>query len=214
MYQKGIETKDKIVAAAKKIFYEKGYKNSTIKMITEEANVSLSAVPYYFRKKDEIVKDIYNEYLEKIYILLQENIPEKTDSYLMHFCASKIYYHIILDDEKNRRFYYEIGVAEPNYQLTSPFIDNVYDNYAKDFNIHLTDLQRQLMRISDGGARREVFYRYFNDMLDISVDDLIDYITSLAGTLIGIHLSVAEKYSKKSTEFVKSLDYSHIKLLG
>lgn len=213
MYQKGIETRDKIVDAAKKIFYVHGYKNSTIKMITEEADVSLSAIPYYFKKKDEIVRVIYNTYLENIYAFVLENLTEQTDSYLMHFYASKIYYRIIFGDKNNQRFYYEIGVTEPNYQLTYPFIDAVYDNYAKDFNIPLTEMQRRLMRMTDGGARREVFYRYFNNQIDITVDDLIDYITSIAGTLIGIHISIAEKYGKKSTEFVNNLDYSHIILL-
>jgi AcrR family transcriptional regulator len=213
MYPKGIETRDRIVEAAKKIFYKHGYKNSTLKMITDEAEVSLSAVPYYFSKKYQIVREIYNEFLENIYVFLKENISELPDSYQMHFYATKIYYRIILGDSNNRRFYFEVNNSEPNYMLAYPFIDRVYDNYAKDFNIPLTEMQRQLMRMADGGGRREILYSYFNNMIDISIDDLCDYLTSLTGTLIGIHMLIAEKYAKKSTEFVNALDYSHIKIL-
>ncbi|AET70560.1 transcriptional regulator [Desulfosporosinus orientis DSM 765] len=213
MYPKGIETRDRIVEAAKKIFYNHGYKNSTLKMITEEAEVSLSAVPYYFRKKYQIVREIYNDFLETIYAFLKENLAELPDSYQLHFYATRIYYRIILGDDNNRRFYIEVNNSEHNYMLAYPFIDQVYENYAKDFNIPLTEMQRQLMRMADGGGRKEILDRYFNNMIDIDVDDLCDYLTSLAGTLIGIHMLVAEKYAKKSTEFVNTLDYSHIKIL-
>lgn len=213
MYPKGIETRDRIVEAAKKIFYRHGYKNSTLKMITAEAEVSLSAVPYYFRQKYQIVREIYNEFLETIYAFLKENLSELPDSYQMHFYATKIYYRIILGDDNNRRFFIEVNNSEHNYMLASPFIDRVYENYAQDFNIPLTEMQRQLMRMADGGGRREILDRYFNNMIDIDVDDLCDYLTSLAGTLIGIHMLVAEKYAKKSTEFVNTLDYSHLRIL-
>ncbi|NTU89465.1 MAG: TetR/AcrR family transcriptional regulator [Actinobacteria bacterium] len=213
MYHKGIETRSKIVEAAKKVFYNHGYKNGTVTMITEEAGVSLSAIPYYFGKKEEIVKTIYNEFLESIYASLQENLPEQPDSFLMHFYASKIYYYIILGDENNWRFYREVNLAEQNYMMAYPFIDAVYDNYAKDFNIPISQTKRQMIRITDGGARREILDCYYKKVIDVPVDYLIDYITSIAGILTGIHPLVADKYGKKSTEFVKTLDYSHIKLL-
>lgn len=213
MYQKGIETRERIIASAKKLFYEHGYNKTTIKMITIDAGVSLSAIPYYFNKKEEIIREIYHSFLSQIYDFLDEQLDERPDAYLMHYYASKIYYRNILNDDNNARFYYEVSVAQSNYNLLNPFMTEIYAKYAKDFNVELTDKQKRFIRMADAGARREVLFNYYNKLDDITTDELTDFLTSVVGTLIGIHTSVAERYMALSAEFVDELDYSHLKFL-
>ncbi len=213
MYQKGIDTRSKIIQSAKKLFYEYGYNKVTVVMIKDRAGVSLSAIPYYFKTKDNIVSVIYNEFLISIYKFLQEIISEEIDSYLFHFYASKIYYYIIFHNEKNNQFYYEVSVAQSNYKLLESTMSKINKNYARDFQIQKTEKQFALIRMCDSGSRREILQNYYNNIIDITKDELIDYITSISGTLIGIDQNISEKYGKRSTEFVKNLDYSSIKFL-
>ena len=48
LYKKGIESKNKIYQSAKKMFYEYGYKKTTIEKIAEDADVPVGLVTYYF----------------------------------------------------------------------------------------------------------------------------------------------------------------------
>lgn len=213
MYQKGISKKNRIVHAAKELFYEYGYDKTTVAMIKDRAEVSLSAIPYYFKEKDRIINIIYNDFLSSIYNLINKKITNDMDSYLRHFHASKIFYYVIFNDENNKRFYYEVSVAQSNYKLLYPFMNNVYLNYARDFNIKLTDKEFRLIRMSDAGARREIMLKYYEDTEGITLDEMADYVTSIVGTLMGIDKNVAKIYGRLSTEFASGIDYSSIKFL-
>lgn len=213
MYQKGIDRRDRIVQSAKYLFYENGYNKTTVKMIKDHSQASLSAIPYYFKKKDEIVKDIYNSFLREIYNLLDETIEEEIDSYLKHFYASKIYYYIIFNNEKNNRFYYEVSVAQSNYELLDPTMSQINKNFARDFKIKKTEEEFKLIRMCDSGSRREILQNYYNQSIDITVDELINFITAISGTLIGIDQKISAEYGRLSTQFVKKIDFSHIKFL-
>lgn len=92
-------------------------------------------------------------------------------------------------------------------------MSKINKNYARDFQIQKTEKQFALIRMCDSGSRREILQNYYNNIIDITKDELIDYITSISGTLIGIDQNISEKYGKRSTEFVKNLDYSSIKFL-
>ncbi len=211
--KKGLDTRNKIIQAARKIFYEYGYTHSTIKMIKEEAGVSLSAIPYYFEKKDQMVVEIYNDFLGSIYDFINEKLTEEIDSYLLQFHASKIYYDIIINNPKNYRFYYEVSIAQSNYEFLNPFMKRIYSNYARDFNIPLTDKELSLLRMADSGSRREILINFYNNQINLTLDEFIDYVTSIAGNLLGINKLVAEKYGILSSQYVKTLNYKHFKFL-
>lgn len=213
MYKKGIDTRNKIIQTAKELFYEYGYNKTTVNMIKDYAEVSLSAIPYYFKTKDNIVSLIYNEFLNNIYKFLQEIISMEIDSYLFHFYASKIYYYIIFHNDKNNRFYYEVSVTQSNYILLDSTMSIINKNYARDFQIEKTEEEFALIRMCDSGSRREILQNYYKNEINITEDQLINYITSISGTLIGIDQSISERYGETSTEFVKNLDYSSIKFL-
>lgn len=213
MYKKGIDTRNKIIQTAKELFYEYGYNKTTVNMIKDHAEVSLSAIPYYFKTKDNIVSLIYNEFLNNIYKFLQEIISMEIDSYLFHFYASKIYYYIIFHNDKNNRFYYEVSVTQSNYILLDSTMSIINKNYARDFQIEKTEEEFALIRMCDSGSRREILQNYYKNEINITEDQLINYITSISGTLIGIDQSISERYGETSTEFVKNLDYSSIKFL-
>ena len=52
----------KLVEAAKKLIYNKGYSDTTLSLIAEEAKVPLGNVYYYFKTKDDIAKSVIESY--------------------------------------------------------------------------------------------------------------------------------------------------------
>ncbi len=65
-----METEDKIKAAAKKLFKQKGYAGTKTRDIAEEAGVNPALLNYYFRNKDslfgEVMKDVMREFISAV----------------------------------------------------------------------------------------------------------------------------------------------------
>lgn len=57
-------TKEKILAAAKILFAEKGFRIVTTRDIAREAGVSLSALSYHFKSKDQLLIQLANQFVE------------------------------------------------------------------------------------------------------------------------------------------------------
>jgi AcrR family transcriptional regulator len=50
------DTRDKLVAAAKELFAEKGYAGSTVKEIADQAGVNISLISYHFHGKEGLLR--------------------------------------------------------------------------------------------------------------------------------------------------------------
>jgi AcrR family transcriptional regulator len=59
-------TQDRILAAATKVFAERGFKDATIRMICREAEVNVALVNYYFRSKAELYKAVIAHLFEDV----------------------------------------------------------------------------------------------------------------------------------------------------
>lgn len=60
-------TEERIIAAAKKIFTQKGYSATKVRDIAAEADINLSLVNYYFRSKEKLFELIMTENIEKLF---------------------------------------------------------------------------------------------------------------------------------------------------
>ncbi len=61
-----INTQEKILHAATKVFAEHGYKAATTRMICSEAKVNVALVNYYFRSKAELYKAVIGALFEDV----------------------------------------------------------------------------------------------------------------------------------------------------
>ncbi len=65
-----METEDKIKAAAKKLFKQRGYAGTKTRDIAEEAGVNPALLNYYFRNKDslfgEVMKDVMRDFIAAV----------------------------------------------------------------------------------------------------------------------------------------------------
>lgn len=59
-----INTKDRILKAASKIFLNHGYKEATIRMISEKAKVNVASINYYYKNKEDLYLAVINYWAE------------------------------------------------------------------------------------------------------------------------------------------------------
>lgn len=70
MSSKGEQTRSEIVAAARNLFYRKGYYHTSFSDIVEEAGVVRGNVYHYFKTKDELLGAVIEQHLAQYTILL------------------------------------------------------------------------------------------------------------------------------------------------
>lgn len=63
---KTLDTKQRILNAAEKLFAEHGLAATSLRAITAEARVNLASVNYHFRSKEELIRAMYTRRLEPI----------------------------------------------------------------------------------------------------------------------------------------------------
>ena len=80
--RKGQELRQQIVEAANRLFYQRGYNQTSFSDIAEAAGVPRGNFYYYFRSKDEILDAVVDARMEGIGAMLAEwdaSIPEPRD---------------------------------------------------------------------------------------------------------------------------------------
>src|SRR5690554_2978808 len=77
--QRGQETLDNLCAAAEQMFYEKGYHNSTIKDITQEAGIGLGTFYIYFNDKKSLYVYLISGYSRFIRRAISKRIAHLKD---------------------------------------------------------------------------------------------------------------------------------------
>jgi AcrR family transcriptional regulator len=79
MTDKDLNTEQKILLAAKKVFIEKGLEGSRMQEIADEAGINKALLHYYFRTKDKLFEGVFREAFHKVFphiaLLMKQEIP-------------------------------------------------------------------------------------------------------------------------------------------
>ncbi|ANO32989.1 TetR family transcriptional regulator [Vibrio breoganii] len=67
-------TKQKIIEVAESLFAEKGFKDTSLRAITSQANVNLASVNYHFGDKKTLIRAVLDRYLEEFMPQLEREL--------------------------------------------------------------------------------------------------------------------------------------------
>jgi len=71
------ETIDRILDAAELLFAEKGFSETSLRMITGKAKVNLAAVNYHFGSKNALIQAVFSRFLSPLSTLMEQGIKER-----------------------------------------------------------------------------------------------------------------------------------------
>ncbi|SFQ15733.1 transcriptional regulator, TetR family [Lachnospiraceae bacterium XBB1006] len=135
--------KSKIVSTAWRLFYEKGYSETTVDEIIEQSGTSKGSFYYYFRTKDELLNslsEVFDEFYEELDATMNPNMN----------CFDKLMYlnfeaHKLVEDKIN----IDILASMYSTQLVAAGRRHLLD-YTRTYYTLLTRI------ISDGQRRGEI----------------------------------------------------------
>ena len=92
--------KSSILKAARKLFFERGFKSVTVESIARKAELSKGAVYLYFKSKDEIYSQILLDDVDKFHRKVADLFNEGGKASDMLFCLSSTYVDFFLRDRE------------------------------------------------------------------------------------------------------------------
>lgn len=70
------ETVDRILDAAEILFAERGFSETSLRMITSKAKVNLAAVNYHFGSKNALIQAVFSRFLDPLSRLMEQGLKE------------------------------------------------------------------------------------------------------------------------------------------
>lgn len=116
-YENGIETKNRILAACRKLFYQKGYNQTTFKDICAEAQVNQSSIHYHFKSKETLLSIIYEETITKNNQEVERFSRNDTLPLTKYFLSTYLYIYKLLQDKS----YYQLNLDASSLMGTTHF---------------------------------------------------------------------------------------------
>lgn len=93
------------------------------------------------------------QFLDQIHQLIVASYPNLETSYLLKQAVlSKIYYQVILSDDRNTKFYYEVLEKDSNYRINKQITMPIFRNYIDEFNMIISDEQFEMTNILNAAA--------------------------------------------------------------
>lgn len=105
-------TEERILAAARKVFLNKGMDGARMQDIADEAGINKALLHYYFRSKDKLFEQIFfevaTEFLPKVFAILESNATlfQKIERFCEEYISQLIrtpYVPIFILNEINRQ---------------------------------------------------------------------------------------------------------------
>lgn len=187
-YNKGLETKNKIIHSARELFYEKGYCSTSTREISEKAGTNLGLLKYYFKGKNEIGMIIYRDIRHAFDELTAANEPDLVGPDLFLF-SSALELYLCLENESFGRLYYELSFEPAFHKAIEAIIIDALMKYAQKSN----DSQYALLSCLSIMAIKPSLVNYaLNNKNAISTDVYVRYYLEQQLHVLGLPDSHAD----------------------
>lgn len=201
--KKGTITKNKIFECSKKLFYEKGYYDTSINDISNAGGINRALISYYFGHKanlavkviEEINTNITNEIIKSL-----SKLDQKIDPLINIAVEFRLYTSFRKTNPNYARFLLQlcqenlIILAPNNGELSS------YNKYDDQYNNALTELDKKIQEHCISSLINGIIIMHSKKIIDCSHEYIAEKETEMTLKILGIDksniLSILEESKK------------------
>lgn len=111
--KKGGDVRSKVLHAAAKMFLDKGYANSTVRAIAEEAGVNVGSLVFAFKNKENILCELVGYVLESQFIATEQLLGEKSKDKVLLYAAETTLQLYMAESSEHMREMYNVSYSLP-----------------------------------------------------------------------------------------------------
>jgi len=134
------KSKHKITEAALELFANEGYHHTTIKKITQKAEVSTGLLYNYFENKEELLEAIFKEGLYMVQDTMGKLLKEKEPNAKLKLMINESFRVVGGEAEHFWKLYFNLAM-HPNLPTN---ISEIFGKFIQDAFDYITDVFRQL----------------------------------------------------------------------
>lgn len=133
----GEETRQSVIATAKKVFSERGFTGASLAMISDRCGISTGLILHHFKSKDllyrTVLNDLAEEYADAVMQPLKagidpvEMMPAMLRATIQYWCSDQVYLRIAAWAELENR----AELVEAEAKLTSGLADKLKEMQAR-----------------------------------------------------------------------------------
>jgi len=203
-YMPGIFTRQKIVNAAKALFYENGVKKVTIKEICLAAGIRPSLFFHYFENKETLVSAIWKWLDTRVAIEVKKRWnASESDAYTLPMVFNIWFYISLRKDEKIARFAAEVYETVPSIMLSWITMDT--NRYVMPIDAKNLDPKRlEIMKVATSAWYTTAYYRYKVENKLMSDNEYIQYFCEFPMREMGMSAEDAKNTVAKALDIAEN----------
>ncbi|MBR3167933.1 MAG: TetR/AcrR family transcriptional regulator [Erysipelotrichaceae bacterium] len=203
MYKTGVETKQHILDAARELFYENGFKNTSVFRICEKAETMPGTFTYHYPKKIDLLKDIYGDYMQRVidFVDMKKHFEHPAERHL-HVLA--VYYTHLYIDPRIMSFHKEVlQIASMNFWFHNT--RRLIAGYSGEGSLPSDDPHFGLYVKADNAVRRELNLNFIenSDHSLPAIKELLEEIYTINAKLFDVGLDLTEHYLAEAFAFAE-----------
>ena len=206
---------EEILLISKKLFYEKGYNNTSFSMIAKEISSSRSAIAFFFSNKFNLAYEIYAKISRERKERIAGELYKRNcyDRFLATAIDQRVMLNACRTDEKFRRF-----LCELNEKSVGVSLQNRLDRYitaeAKSLSMEESEMTEQLLKlhnVTSRGAHIMLLVYYFSKGLsnEVDFDFFCEYYIECSHFLYRFDESKSTEIIRKSEEIFNQMNVTY-----
>lgn len=196
-YSVGIETKNKILTEAKTLFYEKGFKETSFQEISQRAAVNKGLITYHFKNKNNIAKEIYFNFARNQQKACDE-VFQNQNGVVAAITSLILFYKLIMEDEKLKRFWYDIAVADVISDMLFWEEEVFLRKIAKSLNAEVPEDELFTIYCIENGMEIELIKNIFSGNIKEPIDKVFEKQYKVTLSLLGVYGEEAQRIIRES----------------
>ena len=215
-YQAGGRKKADILKGSTKLFYKKGYNNTTYSDISEYLNINRALIPYHFNSKHSLAVSVYNDIINTAFNTADKLLDISELSSDLAAAFHIVIYYRFFENNKLRTF-----ITDLLNESSEELIDIDYEStIIKDIDDYFSNIDEKELELicNCSSAMRYQLVRCSNDKkydCDSISGQYINFLLRYAGTpqdtideLINAALQLADLIScNVKTDYQISINY-------
>lgn len=214
------DIKNIVIKEASRLFMEQGYTKTTIRQIAEACNLGRGHLYYYFRKKEDIVLDLYKKLIEGIYSYIK-NAQVKSPNQLLNYAITQyIYIKVIATNKDLFRMYIEASKVDVLRKAYLEIVKEILQERLTDMSYkgeQFTQKDVNLSIVIGSAGEDELLRRYYNNDVDLSLEEIIEFTIKTRLLLLNISHQNVNKIIDRCGEEISTIKINqlinHINLL-
>lgn len=202
--------KENILRNSFLLFKENGYNKTTTREIAHASGINKGLLHYYYKQKEEIIFEMYNNLLSGLYDFIDLEYKDKVNGFTYYAVINILFFRTI-----SSRSYFIETLSEILFyrNLTKIKIEKSAElcyEIIKDFKIPITEYQLFLAITVAVGAEAELLLSIKDGKLKMTYDKLATTINKLLFTMLKINEKEIKNINEESKKIADNIDVSDI----